>query len=155
MEQKETLVGIHVHKYGKVGPFSQKYIKILKHNNLKLVVLDINQLDFWEQVKQCTHFIFHWGGNPDHHQIAKSIMPIIEKTLNINVFPDEVTTWHHDDKIKQYYLLLNSGLPTIKSYVFWDKKFALQWIKEKADFPKVFKLTSSAGSKDVVLVRGK
>lgn len=146
-------VGIHVHVRGEVAPFSQKYITILKHNNINYEILDINNLDFWEKLQECTHFLFNWGGFPDHHQIARSIMPIIEKELKMPCFPNTRTTWHHDDKIRQYYLLKAHGFPIIDSWIFWGKPLALKWLKEEAQYPLVFKLKSSAGSKDVALVK--
>lgn len=115
--------------------------------------MDINDLNFWEQIKNVTHFIFHWGGSPDHYQLANSIMPIIEFELKKEVFPNYKTTWHHDDKIRQSYLLSQNNFPVIPSWIFWDKIKALNWLKNEAVFPLVFKLKSSAGSKDVVIVK--
>jgi glutathione synthase/RimK-type ligase-like ATP-grasp enzyme len=149
------LVGIHVHRWGQIGPFSLKYLKILEFNNIPYLILDINDIYFWEKVKSVTHFIFHWGGSPDHHQIAKSIMAVIENDLRIPVFPNIKTTWHHDDKIRQYFILRAHALPIIKSWIFFEKKPALQWISKMAEFPLVFKLKSGAGSKDVMLVLNK
>lgn len=148
-------VGIHIHYKGKIGPFSEKYIKILEHNRIPFEILDINQIDFWERLKSCTHFIFHWGGYSDHYQIAHTILPIIENDLDIKCFPNLRTYWHHDDKIRQFYLLKTQGHPVVDSWIFWDKKKAFEWIRNAAQFPLVFKLSSSAGSKDVVLVKTK
>ena len=122
----QILVGIHVQRRGEIGPFSKKYIQVLDFNQISWIQLDINDIDFWEKVKQCTHFIYHWGGSPDHHQIARSIMPVIENTLKIPIFPNFQTAWHHDDKLRQYYLLENRGYPIIDSWIFWDKSKALQ-----------------------------
>jgi hypothetical protein len=146
------LIGVHVHRRGEVGPFSLKYLKILEYNNIPYIVLDINALDFWEKIKNVTHFIFHWGGFPDHHQVGRSIMPVIEKELHIKCFPDQRTTWHHDDKIRQYFLLRAHNFPIIESFIFWEKPSAISWLKNIAKYPLVFKLKSSAGSKDVLLV---
>jgi hypothetical protein len=146
-------VGIHVHMRGKIGPFSEKYIKILDHNNIQYVIMDINSTSFWEELKSVSHFIFNWGGFPDHHQIAKSIMPVIEYSYNLPVFPNIKTTWQQDDKIRQYYLLKKNDFPVIDTNIFWDKLVALNWIRDKAKYPQIFKLKSSAGSQDVVLVR--
>lgn len=151
--KKDLLVGIHVHRRGEIGPFSQKYIKILDANGIPWKKMDIDNLFFWEELKECSHFIYHWGGGPDHHQIARAIMPIIEWEYKIPVFPNYQTTWHHDDKIKQYYLLRAKGFPIIDSWIFYEKQSAINWLKNYASYPLVFKLKSSAGSKDVVLVR--
>jgi glutathione synthase/RimK-type ligase-like ATP-grasp enzyme len=147
------LVGIHVHRRGEIGPFSKKYIRILEHNKIPWIKIDVNDLDFLEKLKSCSHFIFHWGGFPDHHQIARTIMPVIEKELQIPVFPDYKTTWHHDDKIRQFFLLKAYAFPIIDSWVFWEKPKALEWLKGKAKYPLVFKLKSSAGSQDILLVK--
>jgi hypothetical protein len=152
-KNNKKLVGIHVHRRGEIGPFSKKYIQILDFNQISWIQLDINDTDFWEKVKQCTHFIYHWGGSPDHHQIGRSIMPVIEKELNVRCFPEQRTTWHHDDKIRQYFLMRAQGFPIIESWIFWEKPQALTWLKNSAGYPLVFKLKSSAGSKDVVLVK--
>lgn len=147
------LVGIHVHRRGEIGPFSQKYIQILEHNGIPWLKMDINNQDFLAKIKTCTHFIYNWGGSPDHNQIARTIMPVIEKVLMIPVFPNYQTTWHHDDKIRQYFLLKPQNFPIIDSWIFWEKPQAIQWLKNGAIYPLVFKLKSSAGSQDVVLVR--
>lgn len=147
------LIGIHVHRRGEIGPFSLKYIRILEHNGIPWTRIDINELDALENIKSCSHFIYHWGGSPDHHQIARTIMPVIEKDLLITVFPNYKTTWHHDDKIRQFFLLKAYGYPIIDSWIFWEKPQALKWLKSQTKYPIVFKLKSSAGSQDVILVK--
>jgi hypothetical protein len=147
------LIGIHVHRRGEIGPFAQKYIQILEFNGIPWIKMDINDLDFLTKLGTCSHFIYHWGGYPEHHQIARSIMPVVEKDLLIPVFPDYKTTWHHDDKIRQYFLLKAHGYPIIDSWIFWEKPQALYWLKNQAEYPLVFKLKSSAGSQDVVMVK--
>jgi hypothetical protein len=147
------LIGIHVHRRGEIGPFSLKYVRILEYNRIPWIKMDINDLDFWEKLETCSHFIYHWGGSPDHHQIGHTIMPVIEKELMIPIFPNFKTTWHHDDKIRQYFLLKVQDYPIIKSWIFWEKPQALHWLKNRAIYPLVFKLKSSAGSQDVVLVK--
>jgi len=146
------LVGIHIHRRGIVDPFSQKYINILQNNNIPYIILDVSDINFWVRLSECTHFIYHWGGISDQHQIANAIMPVIENELKIPVFPNYQTTWQQDDKIRQFYLMHVNGFPMIKSWVFWEKKQAKEWVKT-AQFPIVFKLKNSAGSQDVVLVK--
>jgi len=149
-----VLVGIHKDQYGKFCPFLQKYEKILDYNNIEHIRLDASELDFWEKVRQLDLFIFRWKHIDDHHQLAKTIIPIIEKNMHIKCFPNMDTCWHYDDKIRQYYLLKHYGFPIIDSWVFWDKDKALQWIKT-ADLPIVFKLKGGAGSSNVILVKSK
>ena len=70
-------------------------------------------------------------------------------------FPNLATCWHYDDKVKQYLLLKSKSFPAVKSYVFWDMDYALNWIEGHDAFPLVFKLKNGAGSLSVFLVRTK
>ncbi len=79
---------------------------------------------------------------------ARRILGALEHGLGMPIYPDLKTCWHFDDKIAQYYLLRSNGFPAVTSYVFWDKKTALAWVRT-ASFPKVFKLASGAGSSNV------
>jgi len=144
-------VGIHVHTRNKVGPFSEKYVELLKKNDIDYMILDINELDFWERIKECSHFIYHWGGMEDQLQISSAILPLIENEIGIKCFPNQKSCWHHDDKIRQYYLLKIHAFPIINSWIFWGKSQALNWAKD-AKYPLVFKLKNGAGSRDVVKV---
>jgi len=148
------LVGIHKDQYGKFCSFLQKYEEILDYNKIDHTRLDASDTDFWEMAKKLDLFIFRWRHIDDHHQMAKTIIPIIEKELGINCFPNMSTCWHYDDKIRQYYLLKSHGFPMIESWIFWNKKEALHWI-ENAKFPLVFKLKGGASSENVILVNTK
>ena len=134
--------------------FLEKYEKILSLNNIEHMRMDIHQKDFWQKLSELDLFIFRWGQLSDHHQLAKTILPIIENEMDIKCFPNTETWWHFDDKIRQYYLLKNYNFPMIESWIFWDKKEAIDWIKT-ANYPKVFKLKSGAGSENVILVKDK
>ena len=92
----------------------------------------------------------------DHHQadyrdvlFAKQLLFSLEQAGKI-VFPNFRTGWHFDDKLGQKYLFEALGVQAAKSWVFYDKKSAYEWI-ETTDFPKVFKLRGGAGSANVML----
>jgi glutathione synthase/RimK-type ligase-like ATP-grasp enzyme len=74
--------------------------------------------------------------------------------LSKKCFPNLNTCWHYDDKIKQYYLLKSLGYPIADSWIFYDKKHALEWM-EDADYPLIFKLKKGAGSNNVILINNK
>ena len=134
--------------------FLEKYEKILDHINIDHIRLDIHQNNFWEKLSELDLFIFRWGQLSDHHQLAKTILPIIEREMKVKCFPNINTWWHFDDKIRQYYLLKFYNFPIIESWVFWDHKEALDWI-QTAKYPLVFKLKSGAGSENVILIQDK
>lgn len=127
------------------------YKKILKYNKIPYIELSLDQPDFWDLVKDLDLFIFRWAQPDDHHQIAKTILPILENSFGIKCYPNQKTCWLYDDKIMEYYLLNSLGYPFIESWIFWEKNNALKWAKE-ANYPVVFKLKKGAGSTNVVLI---
>jgi glutathione synthase/RimK-type ligase-like ATP-grasp enzyme len=144
-------VGIQKDYYNLECDFLLKYFEILKANNIECVWLDINEGSFWEDVKEIDLFIYRWRHFDNDKNIAPTIMPIIENDLGIKVFPDQNTSWHFDDKIKQYYLISNHSFPFTKCWIFWDKIKATEW-SETAELPVVFKLKGGAGSTNVIKI---
>ena len=150
---KNKLVAIYKNRIKPNDSEIQIYLDILDYNKISYVLVDSGDLYFWEKIRNADLFIFKWGHDHHSQQIAHTILPIIESTLGIPCFPNLATCWHYDDKIKQYFLLDQSGFPVIPSYVFWDKTTALSWINKHHNFPLVFKLRNGAGSFSVFLVR--
>jgi glutathione synthase/RimK-type ligase-like ATP-grasp enzyme len=148
------LVGIHKERYGKFPPTLQIYEQILHYNKIKTIQLESDDGDFWEKVKELDLFIFLWGHVDDHHQLAKTIIPIVQNEYKVKCYPDLNTCWHYDDKIRQYYLLKAHGFPYIDSFIFWNRGKALEWACN-ATLPVIFKLKSGAGSKNVLLIKSK
>jgi glutathione synthase/RimK-type ligase-like ATP-grasp enzyme len=110
--------------------------------------------DIIEQLSNCTALLWHVENfNYKDQVFAKYLIQALEDK-EINIFPDYHTLWHFDDKVAQKYLLEAINAPLVKTYVFYDKKSALEWIG-KSSFPKVFKLRKGAGSKNVLLVKNK
>lgn len=147
------LVGIHNDPpYGKFHKYLKRYEQILKFNKIQHLIMDVNDSDFWMKVGKLSLFIFRWLHYDDPKQLAKTILPIIENEFNIKCFPNRATYWHYDDKIRQFYLLKQKGFPTVESWVFWNKKKAIEWVKS-ATYPLVFKLSGGAGSLNVILIK--
>jgi len=136
------------------SPFERKFLDILAYNKINFSILNINDFDFWEKLKDIDIFIYRFGGLSSELQLASTIMPIIENQMGIKCFPDQKSCWHYDDKIKQYYLLKSADLPLTKSWVFWDKAKCINWL-DTIKYPIVFKLKGGAGSTGVVLLESK
>lgn len=154
IEQKSITVGIHRAIHDKVDPELEVYRKILKYNNIRIVELDSSDLDFWEKLDEVTHFLYKWSHSHRDHQIAQCIIPVIQNQLGKKCYPSWETSWHYDDKVKQTLLLRESGFPVVKSYVFFQKDKALDFLR-KASFPLVFKLKNGSGSFNVKLLKSK
>jgi len=138
----------------RAGSFSDRWIAYCEQQNIPFKVVNAFDSNIIEQVKDCDVFMWH------HHHgqfkdvlTAKRILFALEHA-GVKVFPDFKTGWHFDDKVAQKYLLEAVGAPLVKSYVFYDKQSALEWIEETT-FPKVFKLKGGAGAANVKLAKTK
>ncbi len=133
---------------------SHRDIDILKYNGIDFIILDVNSNSFWQDVKTCDRFIFRWNQYDYPSQIAKNILPIIEKDLGIKCFPSVNCCWAYDNKIREYYLLTQYGFPTPECWIFYDKLKALKFI-QTADYPLIFKLKGGAGARSVLKLKNK
>lgn len=146
------LVGIHKDPYDNFRDLNVKFEKILEFNNIDTVRLEASQADFWDIIPKLDLFIYSWIHFDAYKDRAKAILPVIEQDYKIKTFPNQDTCWHYDDKIRQFYRLKAHGFPVVDSWVFWEKKEALHFIKH-AEYPLVFKLKGGAGSSSVVLIK--
>ena len=131
--------------------YSDLWIKYCHKHNVQYKIVDAYANDILKQVADCDIFMWHF-----HHNIykdylfAKQLIYVIEKQLGKITYPDFNTCWHFDDKVGQRYLFDTLELNTVRTYIFYGREEALNWIKQTT-FPKVFKLRCGAGSKNVQL----
>lgn len=131
--------------------FSDRWIEYCKENNIPYKIVNAYDTDIIQQVDDCTAFMWHHTQCDYRDKLfAKQLIYSLE-AKGLKVFPDFHTTWHFDDKVGQKYLLEAIGAPLVPSYVFYDKKEAIEWVNQTT-FPKVFKLRGGAGSANVQLV---
>lgn len=131
--------------------FATKWQRALENIGVSVEFVDLFHPEFWKCISASDGFMWRHRHIPDNKIKALRLLGTIEYGMKIPVFPDIKTCWHYDDKIAQYYMLHTNCFPAVDSYVFWDKKRALDWCKSTS-FPKVFKLASGAGSSNVVKV---
>lgn len=136
------------------GGFSLRWIEYCKKNNIQYKVVNCYDSDVIEQLKDCDALMWHFYHNIFKDMlVARKILFALEHA-GVKVFPDFHTAWHFDDKVAQKYLLEAIDAPLVPSYVFYDKKQALNWA-ESTIYPKVWKLKGGAGAANVKLVRSK
>jgi len=127
------------------------YCESMKYNYKVVNCYDNNII---EELNCCNVLLWHHDhGNPKDVLFAKQLLFSLEH-LGIKVFPNFKSGWHFDDKLAQKYLFEIAAIPHIKSYVFYDKKTAIDWVN-KSEFPKVFKLRRGCSARNVVLIREK
>jgi len=134
------------------GSFSEHWIEYCQQKNIPYKLVNCYRSDIILQLADCAALMWH-----HHHAdykdvlLAKHLLFSIEQSGK-RVFPDFNTCWHFDDKLGQKYLLESIAAPLVQSYVFYTKEEAINWANS-ALYPKVFKLSSGAGSANVKLVR--
>lgn len=145
-----TRLAIH----NRPGSFSDRWIKYCSEHNINFDLVNCFDSNIIQQLQNVYALLWHFAFDDYKAQlVAKQIISAVVEA-GVKVFPDIATCWHYDDKVGQKYLLESIGAPLIPSYVFFDKREALEWIDETA-FPKVFKLRSGAGSQNVKLIKTK
>jgi glutathione synthase/RimK-type ligase-like ATP-grasp enzyme len=136
------------------GSFSDRWIKYCDENQVSYKLVNCYDYDIVAQLDDCRGLMWHWNQNDYKAALFARQLTISLEKKGIKVFPNVNTAWHHDDKVGQKYLLEAVGAPLVKSYVFYTKKEAIDWL-DKSTFPKVFKLRSGAGSINVSLAKTK
>jgi glutathione synthase/RimK-type ligase-like ATP-grasp enzyme len=136
------------------GSYSDRWIDYCQSNDIEYKIVNAFDTDIVAQIKGYDAFMWHHHhGKLEDVLAAKSILFALEHA-GVRVFPDFNTGWHFDDKVAQKYLLEAIGAPIILSYIFYDKKQAVDWANSTT-YPKVFKLKGGAGSANVSIVRSK
>jgi glutathione synthase/RimK-type ligase-like ATP-grasp enzyme len=134
--------------------FNDLWIDHCQKLNIPYKIVDCHKSDIIQQLADCDALMFHfYQASPKHFLFAKQLLYSVQ-AAGKKAFPDFNTCWHFDDKVGQKYLLEAINAPLIPTYVFYDKKEALDWAKNSV-FPKVFKLRGGAGSDNVRLVRSR
>ena len=134
--------------------FHFKWIDYCEKNNIPYKLVNCYDSDIIQQLQDCKALMWHYHqAEPKDIVMAKSLLFSLEQS-GMKVFPNFNTAWHFDDKVGQKYLLEALNTDLVPTWVFYDKKTALDWI-EKVSFPKVFKLRGGAGSQNVQLTKNK
>lgn len=143
-------IAIHYTK----GSFSDRWIAYCEKQHISYKIVDCYKNDIIQQVADCTALMWHFHhAHPKDTLFAKQLLYAVA-AMGKKIFPDFNTSWHFDDKVGQKYLLEAAGAPLVPSYVFYEKREALEWV-HNSSFPKVFKLRSGASSANVSLAKSK
>lgn len=139
------------------GPaWNAKWIQLCQEKKINHIIVDCYDPNIIDILKKeaITHLM--WGFHnslPQDLIVARSVLNSA-RAMGIKTFPDYSDGWHFEDKVAQKYLLEAVGAPVVKSWAFFDKKKALQFI-DNDNLPIVAKLRKGAGSYNVVLLRSR
>ncbi len=114
--------------------------------------VDVRRADVLEQLAGCDGFLWrfaHFAGMP---AIARRLLPVLERTLGLVIYPSLDSWIAFDDKPAQALALAAAGIPSPRSWTWYDEASALHWL-DAANYPLVMKLAGGASSTNVRLVR--
>lgn len=148
------IVAIHPDDYGPGDASSPVWSRLLREAGHEVREVDVRRADIIERLAGCHGFMWRHEHNPQDRQIARRLLPVVERELGLAVYPDQRSCWHYDDKIAQAYLLPAVGVPSPRSWVWFDAEAALDWVRT-AELPAVLKLWSGAGGTNVHLVESR
>lgn len=140
---------IAIHKSN--SGFHPRWIKYCQENNISFKLVDCYANDITAQLKDCSGLMLHFSQSSSKDIIMAKELLFSLQQKGMKVFPNFNTAWHFDDKLGQKYLFESLDIPFVNTYVFYDKRKAVEWAGE-TDYPKVFKLRGGAGSANVKLV---
>jgi len=140
--------------YNSNSDFHLRWINYCRDNNIRYKLVNCSADDIIRQIYDCSALMWHFSQSKSADIIMAKQLLFALQHKGFRVFPDFNTSWHFDDKLGQKYLLESLDIPFVKTYVFFNKKDAIDWVS-LTGFPKVFKLRGGAGSGNVRLVESK
>ena len=134
---------------------SPRWAARLEEAGVEVRFVDVARSDILSQVAGCHGFMWRHGHLPRMRQIARRLLPVLERELGLVMYPDQATCWHYDDKVTQKFLFEAAGIPTPRSWVLWKGGTALDECLAEAGLPVVLKLWGGAASSNVRLLRSR
>jgi glutathione synthase/RimK-type ligase-like ATP-grasp enzyme len=133
---------------GRYQSFSTRWIERAKASGFAARSVDVYAGSIRDQLEDCAGFMWWFAHLPELRHGATRIVEAIEHGLRIPTFPNRRTIWHFDDKVAQAYLLDAAGIPSPRTWIFWDVP-AARVFAANAKFPMVLKLAGGIGSEHV------
>lgn len=128
------------------------FIEYCISNRINYELVDCYDFSIIEKLKNFDVLLWHFTHNSAQDiLIARSIL-FSAAQMGLTVYPGFESSWHFDDKLTETYLLQAIGAPIAPSYMFYEERAALSWLREKAEYPLVAKLRRGAGSFNVKLI---
>lgn len=137
---------------GKRQSFSARATEFLAARGHEAVAVDARSPAFFAQLAGCDGLMWWFAHLPFPRRLGQRVAQAVEHGMGLPVFPSWKTVWHFDDKVAQHYLLEAAGIPTARTWVFWRKPEALEFVRG-ASYPLVLKLAGGITSENVRLVR--
>jgi len=140
-----------------VTDFWKIYEPMFKEYSIDVVTLDIFNYEDQQKILNEEWDGFFWRAkhDPKFRDLAKRFFSLFDKNDGVKTFPSWDDYWHYDDKMTQSFLFQKLDIPTPKTFVFYNKEEALDFVENKTEYPLIYKSSSGAGSANVGLLKNK
>lgn len=140
-----------------VTNFWEIYEPMFKNKSLDVVTLDIFCYEDQQRLLNEEWDGFFWRAkhDPKFRDLAKRFISLFDTRLGKKTFPSFEDYWHYDDKMAQSLIFQKLNIPSPKTYIFYNKEEAIDFVEYKAKLPIIYKAISGAGSSNVGLLKTK
>lgn len=137
---------------GRRQSFSTRWVELAQEFGHEVRIVNAyNETHFFSQIRNCDAFMWAFWNAPKSREPGKRMMAALHHANRLPTFPDWRTSWFFEDKIAQRYLMEASDMPTPKTWVFWRRKDATDFLQQTS-YPIVLKLAFGIGSDNVCLI---
>lgn len=136
---------------GEWQSFSERWRQRAKQKGVNARNIDVDDPWFADRIKALDGLMWRFSISATEAEFVRRLLNLAELERRIPVYPNLPTRWHYDDKVAQKYLFDLLGIQSPKTWVFWSRAEAEQFLEE-AEFPLVLKLAGGASSANVALV---
>ena len=133
-------------------PYYSKFERFLKTNGIPYGYYDIHGSRWLEEAAPYQVIVWRPMSNPWELEEAREKIYVLETVLKKAVYPSFHDIMLYENKLMQFFVLKQAGLPVIDSLVTCDYEEALRWIRT-AHYPIVSKIRAGSSSLGVTLVR--
>lgn len=132
--------------------YSDRWLELAEDAGIRTRIVDAYKPDIFAQLAGCDGFMWRFGYRAPERPFARRLLQSVEHAMGIPVFPSWKSAWHFEDKLSQHYLLQAAGIPMPRTWIFWKKEAALEFVRSTT-YPKVIKLATGFRSGNVRLLR--
>lgn len=135
--------------------WNKVWINYCQDNKIDYEVVNCFDNNILETLRKFDVLLWHFNHYSLQEMLFARTILICAKNMGLKVFPDFCTSWHFDDKIAETYMLSTVDVPMPKSWVFYTKKTAMEFLDKFNEYPIVAKLRCGSGSCNVKLIKNK
>lgn len=141
-----------------ISNFHTDYIQACEDLNIKYELIDITSKDWIDNIKQFDgdgFLVRPSCGKAVWKQMYDEKVYFINKIMGYPIYPSYNELYIYENKRNMAYWLEANDIPTAKTYIFYDKKEAMDFVNGYEKYPIFFKPNIGSGSLGVSIIKNK